>query len=67
MHKIITGFQISGENIDSVGMPDESNTAGNDVVATKNAILFFLFFFLFPSRPFLIDRVLGSKNFFSKS
>ena len=48
------------------------STAGNDVVATKNNILFFSFFlfsFLFfsPSSTFLIEGVLGSKNLFSKS
>ena len=50
-------------------------TAGNDVVATKNIILFFfsffsLFFLVFlfsPSSTFLIEEVLGSTNLFRKS
>ena len=49
-------------------------STGNDIVANISAIIFFFFHFfsLFhhfhsPSRPFLIDRVLGSRNLFSKS
>ena len=47
-------------------------TAGNDVVATIFIRLFLFFFFPFfpffsPSRPFLIEGVLGSKNLFSES
>ena len=43
-------------------------STGNDVVATISAVIFFFSFSLFsPSRPFLIDGVLGSKNLFSKS
>ena len=46
--------------------------AGNDVVATKNDILFFSFFLFFsfllsPSSTFLIEVVLGSKNLFRES
>ena len=41
------------------------------LVATKNVFIFFLFFFFTfsfsPSRPFLIEGVLGSKNLFSES
>ena len=43
---------------------------GNNVVATISAIIFFfsLFFhFSPPSRPFLIEGGLGSKNLFSES
>ena len=45
------------------------STAGNDVVATIFIRLFFFppVFFLSPSRPFLIEGVLGSKNLFSES
>ena len=47
------------------------STAGNNVVATIFISLFFfvpVFLFPFPpSRPFLIEGVLGSKNLFSKS
>ena len=45
------------------------STAGNDVVATIFIRLFLFFprFFFPPSQPFLIERVLGSKNLFSKS
>ena len=44
------------------------STAGNDVVATIFIFIFFLFFLFFPpSRPFLIEGVLGSKNLFSES
>ena len=52
------------------------STAGNDVVATIFIRLFFFFPFFFPvffpvffspSRPFLIEGVLGSKNLFSES
>ena len=44
------------------------STAGNDVVATIFISLFFFFpFFFSPSRPFLIEGVVGSKNLFSKS
>ena len=48
------------------------STAGNDVVATIFIRIFFFFFppFFFrfsPSRPFLIEGVLGSKNLFSES
>ena len=44
------------------------STAGNDVVATIFISLFLFFlFFSPPSRPFLIDGVLGSKNLFSES
>ena len=52
------------------------STAGNDIVATIFICLFFSLFspffflpvFLFPpSRPFLIEGVLGSKNLFSES
>ena len=49
------------------------STAGNDVVATIFIRIFFFFFFPFfppvfsPSRPFLIEGVLGSKNLFSES
>ena len=44
-------------------------TAGNDVVATIFIRLFFFFppFLFSPSRPFLIEGVLGSKNLFSES
>ena len=45
------------------------STAGNDVVATIFIRLFLFFpprFFSSPSRPFLIEGVLGSKNLFSK-
>ena len=43
---------------------------GNDVVATISAIIIFFSpppFHQSPSRHFLIDRVLGSRNLFSKS
>ena len=45
------------------------STAGNVVVATIFIIRFFFFsvFFSPPSRPFLIEGVLGSKNLFSES
>ena len=46
------------------------STAGNDVVATIFIRIFFSFFspfFFSPSRPFLIEGVLGSKNLFSES
>ena len=50
------------------------STAGNDEVATIFIRIFFSFFppffspfFFPPSRPFLIEGVLGSKNLFSKS
>ena len=49
------------------------STAGNDVLATIFIRLFSFFFppFFFPvfppSRPFLIEGVLGSKNLFSES
>ena len=39
----------------------------NDVVATISAVIFFSFFHFFsPSRPFLIEGVLGSKTLFSE-
>ena len=43
-----------------------SRSTGNDVVAAISAVIFFHFSFS-PSRPFLIDGVLGSKNLFSES
>ena len=45
------------------------STVGNDVVATIFIRLIFSFFSVFfsPSRPFLIEGVLGSKNLFCKS
>ena len=45
------------------------STASNDVVATISICLFFFFspVFFSPSRPFLIEGVLGSKNLFSES
>ena len=48
------------------------STAGNDIVATIFIRIFFFFPFFFlpffpPSRPFLIEGVLGSKNLFSES
>ena len=48
------------------------STAGNDVVANISISLFSSFFSRFshffpPSRPFLIEGVLGSKNLFSES
>ena len=47
------------------------STAGNDVVATIFIRIFSFFFppvfFFSPSRPFLIEGVLGSKNLFSES
>ena len=58
----------------------QRSTAGNDVVATIFIRIFLLFFFtrffpvfsvffpfFSPSRPFLIEGVLGSKNLFSES
>ena len=45
-------------------------STGNDVVATIFTIIFFQFFqfsSISPSRPFLIEGVLGSKNLFSES
>ena len=45
------------------------STAGNDVVATIFIRIFSCFFSppFPPSRPFLIEGVLGSKNLFSES
>merc|ERR1712013_771128 len=43
------------------------STAGNDVVATIFIRLFPFFFRFSPSRPFLIEGLLGSKNLFSES
>ena len=50
----------------------QRSTAGNDVVATIIICLFSFFprffpVFFSPSRPFLIEGVLGSKNLFSES
>ena len=42
-------------------------STGNDVVATISAIIFHFTIFSPPSRPFLIEGVLGSKNLFSES
>ena len=73
LHTITRAFFIGASVRRSSG---RRSTAGNDVVATIFIRLFFffplffpVFFFLFfsPSRPFLIEGVLGSKNLFSES
>ena len=55
----------------AVGVPVSRRSGGRlatTLVATINVIISLIFFPIFsPSRPFLIEGVLGSKNLFSES
>ena len=51
----------------SSGRRSGGRLLANDVVATIFISLFFPFFPFPPSRPFLIEGVVGSKNLFSES